>query len=410
MFAFGGRKAVDALHARGLLSDNTKQTFDKWASATRRPTNMEADVAWASAGVDPGFRFDGPRIELGGAIRFKVDPKQATKDYAYPAEAVLSNFEELRAAYPETADLKIAFRNGMGGSFNPKTKTIEVGTGSSPEDALNTLHHEIEHFVQDMEGFAQGTSSLMSSVPDDQKLPQEASWSTSRKLAEGILDSVKSRLSTRSKDILRGVKPEDQSQLLSAIIKGHDWSAGNYIDLDALGVTAELGKRNAIRAELVKQLRQDLESTGAIADIRVVDPYATGLTGNEEMKDILFSDVPHDVYSRATGENLARLAGVRSNVEPLAPLRSRPSAALPVDEPVKYKTPGNGSFGNDILYPQEQTYIIPPNLPPGSYDYNWKAFEAKNPEYMAAHEIKKAKAQALVEEFRRLAKKWGVQL
>lgn len=74
--------------------------------------------------------------------------------------------DELMKAYPELADVSVSFSldsrkhdAGVNGDYDHKTRTIWI----SPwiEDTRSVLVHEIQHAIQDIEGFAKGGNDMM---------------------------------------------------------------------------------------------------------------------------------------------------------------------------------------------------------------------------------------------------------
>lgn len=73
--------------------------------------------------------------------------------------SLLSNSEDLLTAYPELNDVKFYIDANMQtgeGYYDPNLKYIKFGGGSFNEMRL-TILHELQHAIQDIEGFAQGT-------------------------------------------------------------------------------------------------------------------------------------------------------------------------------------------------------------------------------------------------------------
>ena len=69
------------------------------------------------------------------------------------------NAPELYAAYPELADVRVKFQ-GMGGkkkgAYSPAKNVITLNAWVRGEDARTALIHEIQHAIQNIEGFASG--------------------------------------------------------------------------------------------------------------------------------------------------------------------------------------------------------------------------------------------------------------
>ena len=66
---------------------------------------------------------------------------------------------ELFKAYPQLKDLKIYFRQSVNkGEYNSSTKTIIINPMNSAKVQREALIHEVQHAIQDIEGFAKGSS------------------------------------------------------------------------------------------------------------------------------------------------------------------------------------------------------------------------------------------------------------
>lgn len=76
--------------------------------------------------------------------------------------------KELYAGYPELANVKVGFEEGLGEGiayYMPYERKIYLGLHHSkkfqnPEEIRNTLLHEIQHYIQEEEGLPGGTSAL----------------------------------------------------------------------------------------------------------------------------------------------------------------------------------------------------------------------------------------------------------
>lgn len=74
--------------------------------------------------------------------------------------------KELLDLYPQLNDITIKFDkvgDESEGSYDPTTKTIEVSIGIYPSSTVSSLIHEVQHAIQEIEGFAEG-GSLSSSA------------------------------------------------------------------------------------------------------------------------------------------------------------------------------------------------------------------------------------------------------
>ena len=71
-------------------------------------------------------------------------------------------------AYPKISEINIELSDveGSKGSYNPITNTITLNKKLSFKEADSTLIHEIQHAVQEIEGFARGGNTKMMNTPD----------------------------------------------------------------------------------------------------------------------------------------------------------------------------------------------------------------------------------------------------
>lgn len=82
---------------------------------------------------------------------------------------ILPEGNELLKAYPQLADIKVRYynretlRDGSYGRYNDKTNTLFIAAGKERPvtEIYSALYHEIQHAIQDIEGFAQGGNPQM---------------------------------------------------------------------------------------------------------------------------------------------------------------------------------------------------------------------------------------------------------
>ncbi|MHA2120656.1 MAG: DUF6782 family putative metallopeptidase [Promethearchaeota archaeon] len=78
--------------------------------------------------------------------------------------------EELYKIYPELKDLKVEkkqlFEPGTKGYYNPDTETITLNSNLNPEEAKESLLHEVQHWVQFKEGFAIGSTPSLDIIEE----------------------------------------------------------------------------------------------------------------------------------------------------------------------------------------------------------------------------------------------------
>lgn len=98
------------------------------------------------------------------SFKLPSDFREAIRQYR--AGDIL-NHPDLFDAYPALKNTPVAFRNlpNANGSYNPITNRITLSNKRSEDDMLSTLIHELQHNVQDIEGW-QGGSSLAAELLD----------------------------------------------------------------------------------------------------------------------------------------------------------------------------------------------------------------------------------------------------
>jgi hypothetical protein len=104
-------------------------------------------------GMDDKYRYE---ISDHKAKLLPTDKKTIRLDKAL-------QHDELFAAYPHLRKLPVTRKMSFtsGGSYNPKTGEIEINPLGSKKGILSNLLHEVQHAVQEVEGFATGSSLSM---------------------------------------------------------------------------------------------------------------------------------------------------------------------------------------------------------------------------------------------------------
>lgn len=122
-------------------------------------------------------RYDDPRwfTAPDGLRRFEIDDSQASLNHRELEDASFGNEKtlgqvldhpELFEAYPELRDVKVGFRgrifdlwgNTMGW-FDSKKNELVITPNGKMSDRLSTALHEVQHWIQNNEGFAKGGNS-----------------------------------------------------------------------------------------------------------------------------------------------------------------------------------------------------------------------------------------------------------
>ena len=144
--------------------------------------------------------------------------------------SLLSNSEDLLIAYPELNDVKFYIDANMQtgeGYYDPNLKYIKFGGGSFNEMRL-TLLHELQHAIQDIEGFAQGTDYKL---VGDEAYIKSAGEVEARNVEHRRFMTPEERLNSLIEDT-QDVSYEDQQILFRSLqgqVKGAYYNGKLYI-------------------------------------------------------------------------------------------------------------------------------------------------------------------------------------
>jgi hypothetical protein len=175
------------------LSQNVRdnlQVARDMEDASKSVKDIRLATGW-ERGADKKWRY-----EIPDNIPFFKDTVKTVKEVLYEEENIdnisqKANYflpKELLDLYPQLKDITIQFNkkgNEYEGSWDPINKEIEVNTGIYPENTASALIHEIQHVIQDIEGFAAGTS------PNALSINAISVRSRFNKLKEEITDKTK---------------------------------------------------------------------------------------------------------------------------------------------------------------------------------------------------------------------------
>mgnify|MGYP003375660639 FL=1 len=126
----------------------------------------DKDKKWKFEISQSGGEFDWDLLK---SIRYDY-----SRDNNYMKLKEVLQDRELFQAYPELQDLKIQadpLGEDILGEYKKDKKKIslELDTLKSPQEAKSTLYHEIQHAIQDIEGFAYGEKQWENSIWDFNK-------------------------------------------------------------------------------------------------------------------------------------------------------------------------------------------------------------------------------------------------
>ena len=145
-----------------------------YAGANANGANLESlreaqEMQQAGADMESIRKATGWHEGMDGKWRFEINDSrmQLRTDAAnipnYTTLGELVDAPELFEAYPDMADLSVTFHtleDGQNGGYSRKFDSIELSRDlkNRPEALLNSLIHEVQHAIQNREGFASGAN------------------------------------------------------------------------------------------------------------------------------------------------------------------------------------------------------------------------------------------------------------
>lgn len=155
-----GKKGVSRLDPDNLYNLTKAQEM---SIEGNDPTVVKIQTGW-ELGIDGLWRYEIPDPFMESA---------AIEDYVKPRFGEPVNIRmilkdsEILDAYPELKEVKIyamySPQKGTAGYYNPSTNGMVISLGSPTDDfdrqIEGVLLHEVQHLIQEMEGFARGGST-----------------------------------------------------------------------------------------------------------------------------------------------------------------------------------------------------------------------------------------------------------
>jgi len=149
---------AEAGTAKAIFAGPLALTADHDALA-RATARLDAGDDPAKVWAEDGW-FRGPD----GKMRFEIDDSQAaiSDDFAGNASGRVRNVlshDSLYAAYPQIHDFtgySPTAPRGLSGSYEPSGEYVTLNPSLTQDKARSTILHELQHNVQDLEGFGKG--------------------------------------------------------------------------------------------------------------------------------------------------------------------------------------------------------------------------------------------------------------
>jgi hypothetical protein len=149
---------------RAVAAEKTLQSGENMAEVFNKTgAYMDADNKWktvisdkAASFNDKGIvRVDGD-VMIRSGIYEKYDPLVGPKTNPATLDSVL-NHPELFSLYPELKDISVFPLNSLSGDTRGVSNSSGIGLRMDKEDnVLSTLLHEVQHKIQNIEGFTGG--------------------------------------------------------------------------------------------------------------------------------------------------------------------------------------------------------------------------------------------------------------
>lgn len=179
----GATPAQEAQRTSSAIQKETSAASDRktgpparfsYAGANANGANLESlreaqEMQQAGADMESIRKATGWHEGMDGKWRFEINDSrmQLRTDAAdipnYTTLGELVSAPELFEAYPDMADLSVTFHtleDGQNGGYSRKFDSIELSRDlkNRPEALLNSLIHEVQHAIQNREGFASGAN------------------------------------------------------------------------------------------------------------------------------------------------------------------------------------------------------------------------------------------------------------
>ena len=252
--------------------------FDNMPRAEIADFHTGWNVSWK--GVKEAVGVGEDTIQVGGNATRSTQAIPISAAYDHP---------KLFEAYPDMKDVKIRFvdTDEFIGQYRPSSKEILISTqlNRSPSEARKTALHEMQHWVQEKEGFAKGGNM---------------------DTAKGTFDDVSGWKDELGK-IERHLQNAEDQGLPFTFYQGNRTGPYTY---------SNRFERFELKSpEEIKMTLKQVKEVQKLAD-KILDYYKKYGSPDDDMK--------YDFYKRLAGEIEARDASFRSDIEPEDLTRTMP--------------------------------------------------------------------------------------
>jgi hypothetical protein len=318
------KESLDEQTKKAFQEDPRLAIFAGEGAATADLEMLALAKAKTNEGEDPRkiWRDTGWWKAKDGKWRFEIDDRAASIVDGQIVHA------ELEKAYPGVFDeIKVSvepLEEGLFGSFDPNTKKLKVSSKLSAKDQLDTALHELQHYVQEKEGFESGSNPLAMAVYNP-KDPVQALKSQRFNIAENF-----TTYSGKSKEeIAKDLKQKTGFETRDFIIESPSFKASSVLRHFFQYATKEQIEKltNAKFDDAAWQRMSKARESGEGGTQFLVEAYKSKypeqFLGIETYKDLENYQSPSlsysegfDMYESVLGEAEARGVPVRKEMEP----------------------------------------------------------------------------------------------
>ncbi len=297
-----------------------------WVPDTRNELTELADRVLKELGYDTTItKRSANRVEALRSAALMADVKTLKKYNKYRKDngrklGDILDYPELFDAYPELKEMKVdGGETQANGSFSPSTRTISLNKSlfADPDKLRSTLLHEIQHAIQDIEGFAKGSNAAAAGTKARRiaaaknaiwlarsdlntlaALPEEArnidlSTKDGRKKLEGVKDKLKQKRDELQEEHWRK-KAEEHRGSTKKEREEEDALLEQISACTALLARAS-EKRGKNAGEIIDSLKEEIKQTRA--RLREVHGVRQSLSDYE-----LYRRTPGEIESRNVQE------------------------------------------------------------------------------------------------------------
>lgn len=331
---------ISAADIGGFVGENAIDPLNLFGAGAAKGVGMGLMAGKGAKGFKSakgkmsGIWDKGQRFEISDSMmKLKGDRRVGGE---YKLSDILDH-KELYKNYPELKKMKVDFSgDNMGGSFSPIDNSISLGGNNvyNSKATKETLTHEIQHYIQNKEGFAQGGNAGVYT-------------NDSQNFIDNIIGDENSDLVERLDDNFFDI--EEMQKAKQAIEGGSTGDLGHFASKFAKDYKKNPTKFNKELTKRQRALNKDIKGN------------FTPEQHTEYMRLRKLDELgPFEKYQRLAGEAEARDASARMNLTPEQRLSQQPleSTGLSLsDLIVRGESKGpQMSVGDDKFYDLAKTF------------------------------------------------------